>query len=214
MLVFQILAAAFAVFMLARHLPRAVLFLAPGLLRTQGSPAAPPRSAAEARARDDLARLGFFEVGTLRERGPLGALAVEYAVHADRDGKAFADVAKVPESWVRLVSPCADGAALVTSTGARTAAAAASERRAVLAGASVDAAVAAHRKGLVEFERAHGPAAASPDLDARIRAARDHARGEGGRALRAATAVHLANAVLAAAVLAAAVKALLPALKP
>jgi hypothetical protein len=212
---FQALAALFAVVMLVRHLPRALLFVAPALLRARGRPPAAARSPAEGRVREELAALGFSETGTISERGPLGAFALEFAVFTAADGKAWADLSSGRTPAIRIVTRCADGALLVTAAAGWPGRVHSSAGgRAFLPDPSPGAAVAAHRKGLEAFEREHGPASAPADLAARLRAARDHLRGRGGRELRAATAVHFANALLAMAILAAAVKVFAPSLKP
>jgi hypothetical protein len=193
MLALHAIVGAFAVFMLARYGPAALLFVAPALRRPAVSPPAPPRSIAEERMREELEALGFRHIGSLAERGPAGALAEEFAVLAAADGTAWADVAAGTRgAWVRLVSAAPDGAVLVTA----------------LPDATAAGALAAHRKGVEPFRRAHGGAAAPPDLGARLEAAGRWARGPGRGAVRGATAMSFVNAALAALLLATSVTVL------
>jgi hypothetical protein len=207
MLGFQTLAAVFALLMLARHLPRALLFLFPGLVSFRPLPDAGARSPAELRAREELERLGFAPVGAFRERAPLGAVREEHEVFAHRDGLAWADLAPGRAgARVRFVSPLEDGELVATANEGRPG------QPAALSGATLDATWAAHRKGVARLAPMHGGAAAARDLTGRITtAAAAHRRG--GRAeLRRASVLAFANAVLAAAILGVAVKALAAAL--
>jgi hypothetical protein len=189
---------AFALFMLWRYGPAALLFAAPSLRRPAVGPPEPSRSTAEERVRGELASLGFAHLGSLAERGPLGALGEEFAVFASPDGTAWADVAVGGrEPWARLVSAAPDGALLVTS----------------VPGATTAGVLAAHRKGLPAFGQAHGGAAAPPELAARLEAARRWASGGGRRSVRGATAGSFVNASLAVLLLATSVTALVSGLK-
>ncbi|HSN92500.1 MAG TPA: hypothetical protein VLS93_14810 [Anaeromyxobacteraceae bacterium] len=197
MLAFHLLVGAFAVLMLVRHGPAALLFVAPGLRRPHAGPAGPARSPAEQRIRDALAGLGFRPIGTLTERGPLGALAREWVVLGGEGCSAWADVAEGRGGgWVRFVSASPDGAALETE----------------LPDATPEGALAAHRKGLEAFERAHGRSAAPPDLAARLEAARAHARGPARGKVRQASAMSFVNATLALVLVASSVNGIASAL--
>jgi hypothetical protein len=198
MLAFHALVLAFALVMLARHGPAALLFVAPSLRRPAGEPPAPATTTAEARARDDLAALGFRQVGSLEERGPLGALAERHAVLASEDGRSWADVSAGRRGGrVRLVSVAPGGELLVTA----------------LPDATPAGALAAHEKGLEAFERRHGRAAAPAEIEARVEAAWRYARGPGRGQVRGATAMSFVNAALAAVLLASSVNGLAAGLK-
>jgi len=209
MLAFQALVAAFALVMLWRHGPRALAFAAPSLGRLRAGPPAPARSAAEQRAREALAELGFRDAATLEEAGPLGALRVRWAVLAG--GDTYADVDA--RGAIRFVSPCAGGPALVTATWRRPPISGRGGRVAGLPGATPQGALAAHRAGLAAFAAENGAPSAPPDPASRLEAARRWARTLGRRERRLATALNFVNALIALALLASAVKALLPALR-
>ncbi len=208
MLVFQALVAAFAVLMLVRHGPRALLFAAPSLLRSRVGPPEPARSSAEQRARDTLAELGFRDAAALQEGGPAGALRVRWSVVSD--GATYADVD--PRGAVRFVSPC-PGGILVTAAYRRAAVSGRGGRAAGLPGATPAAALAAHRAGLARFAAEHGAPSAPSDQTARAEAARRWSHTLGRSEVRLATGVNFVNALLAVALLAASMKALLTALK-
>lgn len=212
MLAFNALAAAFALFMLFRHGPRALLFLAPGLVRARVEPPGPARSAAEQRAREALEALGFGHLGALWERSPLGGFAEHCEVFAGPGGDAFADVVS-GGARVRFVSPCRDGAQLLTDGAPRPAIEGRGGRAAGLPGAEPAAAWAVHAKALAGFTATHGPAAAPASLDARLAAASAWRRGLGRRELRRLALVPFLNAVLASAILAFAVKLLVTGLR-
>lgn len=208
MLAFQAFAALFALLMLARHLPRALLFVAPGLVRFRAGPVPAARSPGELRARDALAALGFAPVGALAERAPLGAVDGAHEVLAHRDGLAWADLAAGRgAARVRFVTPCTDGEVIETAN------APADDGGRALPGATLAATFAAHRKGVERLAPAHGGTAPASDLAGRVAAAARHHRLRGRAALRRATALAFANALLAAAILAVAVKALAAALR-
>jgi hypothetical protein len=205
--VFDLLAAAFGAFMLVRHGPRALLFAAPSLLRPSAAPPEPARSPAEQRARDQLEALGFEEAATLSWRGPLGSVRERHAVLALASEGVFADVASGrSDAPVRFVSACPDGAVLLTSNERRAAIEGRHGRAAGLVGAALDATLAAHRKGLERFARAHGTPSARAEPGSRLAAARAWAVGVGRSDVRRATVIHFVNALLAVAILAAGVK--------
>lgn len=198
MLAVHLLVAAFAGLMLVRHGPGALLFVAPSLRRPRGLPARPARSPAEQRIHDDLEGLGFRHVGTLVERGPLGALSREWAVFGDEERGVWGDVAVGrPGGWVRFVTSGEDGAALLTE----------------LPDATAEGALAAHEKGLAAFGRAHGQPSAPADLASRLEAARVHAAGPARAEVRRATALSFANALLALVLVASSVNGIAGALR-
>jgi hypothetical protein len=194
MLAFHALVAVFAALMLVRHGPRALLFVAPSLRRVRVGPPTPSRSPAEERARDALATLGFRHLGSLSERGPLGALEERWAVFASGDGRSWADVAVGRGGgWVRFVSPGAGDALLVTA----------------LPDSTPAGGLAAHGKGLEGFDSAPAPA----ELEARLEAARRFARGAARGDVRRATMMSFVNAILAALLVASSVNGLASGLK-
>jgi hypothetical protein len=198
MLAVHLLVAGFAALMLTRHGPAALLFVAPSLRRPRSGPAGPARSPGGQRVRDELEGLGFRHLGTLVERGPLGALSREWAVFGGEGRAAWGDAAEGREGgWVRFVSSGEDGASLVTE----------------LPDATAPGALAAHEKGLAAFERVHGRASAPPDLTARLEVARARARGPGRGEVRRATALSFANALLALALMASSVNGIAIALR-
>lgn len=207
MLGFQALAAAFALLMLARHLPRALLFLFPGAVSFRPMPDPGSRSPAELRARETLERLGFGPVGAYRERAPLGAVREDHEVFAERGGLAWADLG-IGRAGVRVrfVTPLEDGELVATANEGRPG------QPGTLPGATLAAAWAAHRKGVERLAPDHGGRVPARDLAGRLDAAVAAHRRSGRGELRRGTALAFANAVLAAAILGVAVKALAAAL--
>jgi hypothetical protein len=204
-LLLNVLAALFALFMLARHGRRALVFLAPSLVRVTGGEDEPPRTLAQVSAGEALAALGFVRLGSVREAGPLGALDERSDAWAGADGAAYADVAEGAPgrgASVTFVSPFADGAFVVTANHARLALAGPRLQAGGLPGATVEAALAAHRVAVERFAREHGTPAAFPALAARLEAARRYRAGPGRGELRRLTAMSFANACIALVLLA------------
>jgi hypothetical protein len=204
----HLLAALFALYMLARHGRRALLFVAPSLVRVEARAGDPPRTIAQVRAGEALQALGFVRLGARREVAPLGAVDDWSDVWAAADGEVYADVgAGAPGEGAPLefVSPFADGAFVVTADHPRLALRGPRVQAGGIPGATVEAALAAHRIALARFAREHGAAMARPDLEARVAAARRFRAGPGRGELRRLTAMSFANACVALALLGASV---------
>jgi hypothetical protein len=199
------LAALFALYMLARYGRGALLFVAPSLMRVEAEPGAGPRTLAQLRAGEALAGLGFEWLGARRESGPLRALEAHLDVWALPGGGVYADVAEgAPAGGARVsfVSPFSDGAFVVTANHARLALSGPKLQAGGLAGATLVAALAAHRVASARFEREHGAPSAPPDLEAHIASARRYRAGPGRREIRRETAMSFANACAALVLLA------------
>lgn len=203
---FDLLVAAFALLQLVRYARGALLFLVP-TVRVSGEPSgAPPPSAGRLRAGQQLEALGFRRLGVLRQRGPLGALAVAAETYAGPDGTAYADVSD-GRAGPRVVffTPFAGGGAVVTENVRRRPIATAAIQAAGLPDAPLPAVHAAHAVAVRRFGQRHGPPSAAPELAARVAAARAWYDGPGRRELRTGHAVAFGIALLAAAILASAV---------
>jgi hypothetical protein len=194
------LAALFALYMLARYGRGALLFVAPSLVRVEGEPSAGPRTLAQLRAGEALAALGFVRLGARREAGPLRALDARLDAWALPEGGIYADVAEgAPAGGARVsfVSPFPDGAFVVTANHARLALRGPKLQAGGLAGATLEAALAAHRVALARFAREHGAPSAALDLEARLASARRYRAGPGRREIRRETAMSFLNACIA-----------------
>jgi hypothetical protein len=194
------LAALFALYMLARYGRAALLFVAPSLLRVTGEAGAGPRTLAQVRAGEALAALGFVRVGARREAGPLGALEVRTDAWASEADGVYADVAERAVAGgpaVSFTSRFPDGAFVVTANHARIALQGPKLQLGGLPGATVEAALAAHRVAVARFASDHGAPTAPADLAIRLEVARHYGRGHGRRELRRRTAMAFANACIA-----------------
>jgi hypothetical protein len=201
----HVLAGLFALYMLARHGRRALLFLAPSLLRVEPHAGAAPRTLAQVRAGEALEALGFVRLGAWRQVAPLGALDDWSDAWAAADAGVYADVAAAAPAAgapVTFVSPFPDGAFVLTANHARLATRGPKVQAGGLPGAALDAALAAHRIAVERFAREHGSPAAPPELAARVAAARRFRAGPGRGELRRLTAMSFANACVALVLLA------------
>src|SRR5512138_1133373 len=86
MLLLNVLVAVYALLMLARHGPRAVVYLAPRTIRIAFDPGAHPRSSGQVAAGELLASLGFRRLGLRREHSPLRGLDLEVDAWVADDG--------------------------------------------------------------------------------------------------------------------------------
>jgi hypothetical protein len=197
--VLHLLAAAFALFMLARHGGRALAFVAPSLVRVAAEAGGGARTLAQVRGGEALAALGFTHLGAWRERGPLGAFDARRDAWASADG-VYADVEAAGaghEADVTLVSPFAGGGFVVTSNHPRIALSGPRVQVGGLPGASIEAALAAHRVAVERFAAAHGSPEAFPTLPARVVAAGRFRAGPGRSEVRRHAAMSFANACIA-----------------
>jgi hypothetical protein len=200
---FDLLVALFALVQLARYGRRALLCVAPSV-QHWGEPGALPPTAPRLRAGEALEELGFVPLGTRVERGTLGAFQQALDAYAHPARGAYADVLDGPAregARTVLFTPFPDGAAVLTATfqrGARSTA------RALVGSVpgGAGAALAAHEVAVRRFAATHGSPQVSPDLAARVEAARAWYRGEGRRELRRSNAVAFVNAALGLALLA------------
>ena len=210
MIVLNAFVAAFALVMLARHGPRAVLFLAPRSVRIRGDAAALPRASGQLAASELLEPLGFRRLGLRRERGPLGGLDMELDAWAHPDGTC-ADAYPVAgrEVVVSFLTGFTDGFLVGTSNFRRAAVESARGRVGGIPGAGLEGALAAHRKAVEPLASAHGAAQPVTDLDGRIGLARRFYAGVGAVELRKPALMSLLNAGLALLLLATSVRAIL-----
>lgn len=199
MLVLNALVAIYALIMLARHGPRAVLFVAPGSIRITGEAEAPTRSSGQAAAGEALAALGFRRLGLRRERGPVGGLDIEVDAWVHDDGTcADAYPAAGRAVAVSFLTTFADGFQLATSNFRRPSGGHSRGRFGGIEGGAPEAVLAAHRKA-ADGLAAHGAARSVPDLAARLEVARAYYAGIGAMELRRPALMSLLNALIATA---------------
>jgi len=198
MLLLHALIAIYALVMLARHGPRAILFVAPGRIRVRGDAAAPARTTAQVAAGELLAGLGFRRLGLRHERSPLGGLDLEVDSWVHDDGTC-ADAYPAPGRAVPIafLTAFGDGYLVGTSNFRRASAGTASGRVGGLAGASPDAALAAHRKAVAASSTGHGEPRPVADLAARVELAHRYYKGIGAAELRRPAMMSLLNATIA-----------------
>jgi hypothetical protein len=200
--VFQTLVLLLAGYMLAKHGRRAMLFLAPGLVRITSQPEAAPRSLAARRAGEELAALGFAHLGARREDGPIGGLGLDTDSYAHPDEGAYADVFDhAPRdgggAWVYFLSAFRDGATVLTANHPRLSRSTETLQTGGLPGSSVQATWSAHRVAVERFAARHGAPAAAGDLESRQALARSWYQGPGARELRRLFLLNFINAVAA-----------------
>src|SRR5512145_1192014 len=148
MLFLNALVALFCLLMLGRHGPRGILFVAPRAIRISGEPGAPPRSTAQLHAGELLEPLGFRRLGVRSERSPLRGLQMDVDTWAHPDGTcADAFPARGRVALISFLTTFADGYQVGTSNFRRPAIERASGRVGGLDGATLEGALAAHRKG-------------------------------------------------------------------
>jgi hypothetical protein len=210
---FHILVVLFAAYMLFRHGRRALLFLAPGLVRVRGEAGAPPASPMQLRAGDELAGLGFARLGTRCEEGALGGLSLASDAWVNQAEGAFADVFDhLPRHghgpWVYFLSAFSDGATVLTANHPRLARSTPWLQTGGLPGSSLAATWAAHRVAAERFAAQHGRPSAPTDLEARQAAARAWYRGPGRGELRRLFFLNFLNALVALLLIAASAKAI------
>lgn len=210
---FHVLVVLFALLMLVRHGRRAVLFLAPSLVRAEGDAAATPATPALARAGDELERMGFARLGARRESGALRGLDLASDAWANEAEGAYADVfAHAPRGghgpWGYFLSPFADGAMVLTANHPRLARSTDRIQTGGLPGAGLEATWAAHRAAVSRFAASHGAPGARADLAARAEVARAWYRGPGRAELRRLYLASFINAVVAVLIGAVSAKAL------
>ncbi len=199
---FHLFVVLFATWMLVRHGRRAALFLFPSLVRSGGDAAAPPATPAQARAGDELERLGFVRLGARRESGALGGMDLGSDAWANEPEGAYADVFDhAPRGgggpWAYFLSPFADGAVVLTANHPRLARSTDRLRTGGLPGATLEATWAAHRAAVGRFAERHGRPGARADLQARAEAARAWYRGPGRPELRRLFFLNFVNALFA-----------------
>jgi hypothetical protein len=213
MLFVHVLVALFALMMLWRHGPRAVLFLAPRSIRVAGDEAAPPRSTGQVVAGDLLGGLGFVRLGIRSERGPLGGLRMDVDAWAHPDGTC-ADAYPVGgrDAVVSFLTTFADGYQLGTSNFRRAAVDGGAGRVGGLPGASLEGALAAHRKAVEPLAAKHGASPPPANLDARVAQARRFYAGVGAVELRRPAFMSLLNSAVALLLLASSLRLALRAL--
>lgn len=201
------LVAVFALLMLGRHGPRALLFLAPRATRITGDADAPPRTSGQVAAGEQLEPLGFRRLGLRRERGPLGGLDMEVDAWAHPDGTC-ADAYPVGSRGIVIafLTTFADGFQVGTSNFKRTALECPRGRVGGIDGAGLEGALAAHRKAAEALAGPHGAPRPAADLAARIEQARSFYAGVGAREVRRPAFMSLLNAAVALVLLASSLK--------
>lgn len=213
MLFIHALVALFALMMLGRHGPRAILFLSPRSIRISGDPEAPPRSTAQVAAGELLESLGFRRLGLRSERSPLGGLRMEVDSWAHPDGTcadAFPASGRGPV--VSFLTTFPDGFQVGTSNFRRLSAESGAGRVGGLAGTALHGALAAHRKSVEPLAERRGAPQPVADLEARVALARRYYAGIGAVELRRPAFMSLLNSALAVVLIASSVKLALRAL--
>jgi hypothetical protein len=207
MLFVNVLVATFCLMMLYRHAPRAILFLAPRAIRIEGDPAAPQAAIAQVAAGERLEPLGFRRLGLRRERGPLGGLRMDVDSWMHPDGTcADAFPAGGRDPIVSFLTTFGDGYQVGTSNFRRVAVESGAGRVGALAGATLEAALAAHRKAIEPLVAVHGAARVAEDLAGRVALAKAFYAGVGARELRRPSFMSLLNTAMALVLLASSVK--------
>lgn len=198
MVVLNLLVAAYALLMLFRHGPRAILYIAPRSVRVSGDPEGRPRSTGQVAAGEALETLGFRRLGLLRERGPLGGLDLEVDAWVHEDGTcADAYPAGGRAVAVSLLTTLGDGYQLATSNFRRKGAECADGRVRGLNGIDPDGALIVHRRDVAALAPAHGVARPVADLAARIELARRYYAGVGAAEVRRPALMSVLNATIA-----------------
>jgi len=208
------LAAAYAALMLWRYGRRGILVLAPGLVRFRSDGSAPPRTALQRQAGEELEPLGFRRLGSRSEEGPLGGLGLASDAWVNEARGTYADVFEQgPRGGARarlyFLSVFPDGAVALTANHPRRDRSDGSVEVASVPGASPVAAFEAHLRTLGRMAPRHGAPAAAPDLPGREAAARTFYRRAGNQELRVRFLAYFLNTLLAALILAGALRMLL-----
>lgn len=207
MLFVNVLVALFALMMLARHGPRAILFLAPRSIRIEGDEGAPARASGQVAAGELLESLGFRRLGIRRERGPLGGLRMDVDGWVHPDGTcADAFPAGGRDAVVSFLTTFADGYQVGTSNFRRASVESGAGRVGGLPGAALHGALAAHLRLVEPLGATHGAPREVPDLAARVSLARGFYAGIGAVELRRPAFMSLLNSAVALVLLASAVK--------
>ncbi len=176
--------------MLWRYGRRGILFVAPGLVRFHSDPDAPPATALQRAAGDELEPLGFRRLGARSEEGPLGGLGLRSDAWVDEAAGAYADVfeeapRKGAGARLYFLSVFPDAAVALTANHARKGRSGGTAEVGGIPGAGVAATWAAHRRVLDRMAPRHGAPGARADLGAREAAARAFYRAAGAREFRA-----------------------------
>lgn len=198
MLLLNVLVAIYALVMLARHGPRAVVYLAPRTIRIAGEADAQPRSSGQIATGELLGSLGFRRLGLRREHSPLRGLDLEVDAWAADDGTC-ADAYPAPGRAVAVafLTTLGDGFQVGTSNFRRPGVQTAAGRVGGLNGAAPEAVLAAHRKSVEALSASHGAPRPVADLGARVEAARRYYSGIGAAELRRPALMSLLNAAIA-----------------
>ncbi len=210
---FHVLVVLFAAYMLWNHGRRALLFVAPGLVRLHSRAGEGPRSTPQLRAEEELAGLGFVRLGARRERGPLGGLDFASECYVNEREGAWADVFDhAPRGgggpMAYFLSPFPRGAMVLTANHPRLAVSTADVQAGGLPGAAIAATWSAHRVAVARFRERHGAPEAPASLAARDAAARRWYAGAGRRELRRLFVMNFVNTLVALVLLAGSVNAL------
>ncbi|BDG09756.1 hypothetical protein [Anaeromyxobacter paludicola] len=198
---FTALAILLSLWMLVKHGRRAVLVLAPSLVRVSADPAAPPRTPAQVAAGEALRALGFERLGARAERSPLRGLDLPSDAWVHRGVGAYADVLALSPrgggpAYAYFLSGFDDGALVLTANHARLPQSGPAVLAGGLPGATLDGAWRAHQVAVARLAAAHGPPRAD-GLAARGDLARRWYRGPGRAELRRMFGMSLVSALVA-----------------
>jgi hypothetical protein len=198
MLLLNALVAIYALVMLARHGPRAVLYVAPRTIRIRGDADALPRTSGQVAAGELLESLGFARLGLRHERSPLGGLDLAIDAWAHPDGTC-ADAYPTGGRAVAigLLTTLGDGFQVATANFKRPTAEGAAGRVEGLAGLSAENALIAHRRTAEGLAGSHGEARKVAGLEERLDLARRYYAGIGATELRRPALMSLLNSVIA-----------------
>lgn len=199
--------AAFAGFMIWKNGSRALLFMAPGLLKVSGSGGPGPQSSRMLRVGEELERLGFKRLGEKRERGPFGAPDIQSEVWVNEPAGAYADLFpfKGTEPYLYYFSMFPDGAVVMTADHKGLDLSKDMVQSGGMAGGSPEGVWAAHKVAVERFAAKHGAPAAPASIETRLEASRRWYQGFGRRGLRRMFLVHFLNLLVALLLLVAAV---------
>lgn len=191
--------AIYALVMLGRYGPRALVYVAPRTIRVSGDAEARPRSTGQVAAGELLESMGFRRLGQRRETSPLRGVDMEVDAWVHDDGTC-ADAWPVGGRSVAVafLTTLGDGFQVATANFRRKAAQSAAGLVGGLAGTAPEAALAAHRKSVERLVGQHGAARPVADLEARLEVARRYYAGIGAVELRGPAWKNVANAVIAA----------------
>lgn len=198
--VLNVLVGLFALYMLLRHGRRALLFVAPRLVRIEAKEE--PSTVAQLRAGAELEELGFARLGSRSEHAIAGGLDLHSDVYGNGTAGTFADLfahqtSPASGALVAFFSRFPDGAMVLTANHPRMSMSTGMGQIGGLPSSGIGPTWAAHQKAVARFAERHGPPSEAGDMASRLEAARRWYGGIGGRELRRLFTVSFLNALIA-----------------